>query len=295
MKKNILSILALLLAAVSLVFSLMTYRSAGNEKTYYADRLFALTRENEELEGKLDALTAQVERLQTVVSLEEWTLEVEPWADNSGADVTLRAVPTGYTEGVIATFLVTHNGTEAVSIPCVWDGTAFTATAGLTAQDGYGYYCRLGSPGGSQLLSLTTPESPDQDIPVYLASSLGAYCNLMVSDWFVQEEKMVLTEVFAQVQVPRISASGQVELDKAELVLSLNGADLIRKPIELDPSEVEGSFDATLAEVELNMPELEETDTLDLNLVVTLSDGTRLTAYGASWYLEDGALSSVVG
>ena len=42
------------------------------------------------------------------------------WADNSGADVTLRAVPTGYTEGVIATFLVTHNGTEAVSIPCTY-------------------------------------------------------------------------------------------------------------------------------------------------------------------------------
>lgn len=295
MKKNLIAILALVCALLSIGLSVAALGRAGAAGEETALQISRLEQENQTLRNQLGELNSQLERLQTVVTMETWALEVTPWADNSGADVTFTAEPTDYMEGVTATFLVTVGGEQVVSIPCAWDGTAFTATAGLTAQDGYGYYCLIGSPGGSQRLSLTTPESPTQEIPVYLASSLGSYCNLAVSDWTQEDGDLVLTQAYAQVQLPRITAAGEVELEKAELVLSLNGAALLRTPISLIPSEVAGSFDVALENTRLAIPELAEGDMLELHLVVTLSDGTVLTSYGASWYPGEEGLSSVVG
>lgn len=295
MKKNLISVLALVCAVLSLGFGLWNRLATEKELARSEERLEALARENDDLRGSLAVVTQQLERLQTVASLDSWSLDVKPWADSSGADVTLTAVPTDYVEGISATLLVTIRGEQAVTIPCAWDGTAFTATAGLTARDGYGYYCQLNSPGGSQLLNLTTPESPVQEIPVYLASSLGSYCNLAVNDWLAEGDSLVLTQAYAQVQLPRITPAGEVELKKAELVLKLNGSDLIRMPVTLTPSEVMGSFDVMLDNTRISIPELAEEDVLELHLEVILTDGTVLTAYGATWYPGEEGLTSVVG
>lgn len=295
MKKNILSILALTLALVSLGLSMVSYLAVREEPAYYSDRLFELNQENEELRARIEDLSTRLDQLQTVVSLSSWTLEAAPWEDSTGADITLTATPTEFMEGVSANLLVLLEGQQIANIPCGWDGAAFTATAGLDAADGYSYYCLLTSPGGTQQLPLTTPEDPVSDIPVYLASSLSAYCTLTVDSWEEREASLILTSAHTQAQLPRLSTGSEAAIDTAQLVFSHNGAEITRIPLTLNPSEVAGSFDLTITDRSLPLPEMEEDDLLELRLDVILTDGRELTAYGASWYRSGNDLFAVMG
>lgn len=293
-KKNTkaLSLLALILAVVALVLSCLSMASVPEDQTHLIDDLY---RENQELRGQVEALNARLDQLLTAVSLSAWTLDTAPWADSTGADVTLTATPSSYQPGVSATLLVLLEGEQAASVPCVWDGSAFTATAVLSAADGYSYFCILTAPAGTQQLPLAGPEAPAPEEAVYLLSSLSAYCNLVVNDWAEGEGALMLSDAYAQVQLPKISAAGTVEIASAELVLRLNGGEVSRDAISLTASEVAGSFELPIAGMTLAMPLLEAGDVLELSLEVVLTDGRHLNAFGISWTSDGTSLSSAVG
>lgn len=296
MKKNpakYLTIAALVLSLGAGALSIAALNRRPEDQSHLIEDLY---QQNQQLRSQLEDMTARLERLETVVSLQSWQLDTAPWADSTGADVTLTATPSDYQEGVSAIFQVKLDGQEVASIPCQWNGTDFTATAPLDAADGYSYYCILMSPGGTRHLGLTSPENPAPEIPVYLLSSLSAYCNLTISDWEENEGNLlVLTDACAQVQLPLISSGGQVRIVTANLVLRLNGADSTLVPIQLNPSEVAGSFDLTITSGKLPMPELKEDDILELYLEVRLSDGRNLQAFGISWQRSGDELISAVG
>lgn len=296
MKKNpgtYLTAAALVLSLAAGALGLAALNSRPEDQSHLIDDLY---QQNQQLRSQLEEMTARLERLETVVSLQSWQLHTVAWPDSTGADVTLVATPSEYQEGVSATFQVKLEGKEVASIPCQWNGTEFTATASLNAADGYSYYCILVSPGGTRHLGLTSPENPAPEIPVFLQSSLSSYCNLTVSDWEENEgNTLVLTNACAQVQLPLVFSSGTVRIVSAELVLRLNGADSTRVPIQLNPSEVAGSYDLTINNGRLPMPELAEGDVLELYLAVRLSDGRNLQAFGISWQRSDGELTSAVG
>lgn len=294
MKKNHtpLIILALVLALASLALSAFTVSTIPEDQTHLIDDLY---RENQALRSQIDELNARLDQMLTVVSLQDWSLEVAPWADSTGADITFSAVPTEYQPGVSATLLIQLDGREVVSVPCQWDGSTFGAATRLDAADGYSYYCLLSAPGGTQQLPLTSPMDPVLDIPVYLASSLSAYCNLSVSDWTEAPDSLTLTDAYAQVQLPRISAGGDVQISTAKLVLRRNDSVIVEVPLNLNPSEVSGSFELAISDVVLPLSGMENGDTLELSLEVTLTDGRNLKAFGISWFLENGTFSSAVG
>lgn len=292
-KKSIVPMLTLVCALAALILSALVLATAPEDQSHLIDDLYA---ENAQLQDRVEALEAKLDQLMTAVSLQSWTLEVAPWADSTGADVTLTAVPSSYQAGVSATLVVMLDGEQVLSEGCYWNGSAFTAVASLNAADGYSYYCLLSAPEGSQKLPLTGPDTADAGIPVYLQSSLSAYCNLVVNDWIENPgSSLVLTDAYAQVQLPRICADGTVEIVTAEVVLRMNDVESVRIPIKLSPSEVEGSFDLIITDLHIPMPELQETDVLELSLEVTLTDGRRLNAFGVTWHLEDGKLASAVG
>jgi hypothetical protein len=119
---------------------------------------------------------------------------------------------------------------------------------------------------------------------------------LVVNDWVENPgSALVLTDAYAQVQLPRVSVAGEVEIGKAEVVLRLNDTESIRLPIKLSPSEVAGSFELVITDLQIPMPELTETDVLELYLEVSLTDGRKLTAFGVTWHLENEKLTSAVG
>ena len=295
-KKNnnsLTSLIALVCALAGLLLSSMNLALAPEDQSHLINDLYS---ENRALQERVEALESQLEQLMTAVNLQSWTLDVEPWADSTGADVTLSAVPSSYQSGIEATLLVTLGDKEVASVPCHWNGTAFTATAPLNAADGYSYYCLLHVSDNIRKLPLVTPDSPDAGIPVYLQSSLSSYCNLVVNDWIENPGiSLILTDAYAQVQLPRISAAGTVEIATAEVVLRLNGAETVRIPIILSPSEVECSFDLVISDLQLPMPELADSDSLELFLEVSLTDGRNLKAIGITWQLENGKLTSAVG
>ncbi len=292
-KNNLISILTLVCALAALLLSLLGLAAGPEDQSHLIDDLYA---ENRALAERVEILENQLEQLLTSVNLQSWSLDVAPWADSTGADVTLTATPSSYGTGVSGTFLIMLEGEQVESLPCTWNGSAFTATASLNALDGYSYYFLLTSPEGSQKLPLVTPDSPDAGVPVYLQSSLSAYCNLIVNDWIENPGRtLVLTDAYAQVQLPRVSAGSAVEIATSELVLRLNGEESVRIPIKLAPSEVIGSFDLSIGNLQIPMPELKESDVMELSLEVSLTDGRRLTAFGATWHLDNGKLTSAVG
>lgn len=286
------AILALILSLAGLAFSSFVFSQLPEDQSHLIDDLY---RENQELREEITQLNSRLDQFMTVTKLKDWTLTAAPWADSTGADVTFTATPSDYQQGVGATLQVTLDSRQIASVPCVWDGSTFTATVSLSAADGYSYFCVFSGPSGVRQLALMTPDSPDADIPVYLDSSLSSYCNLVVNDWIENPSSLVLSSAYAQVQLPRLSTDGTLEIISSDLVLRLNGQISARIPIETEPSEVEGSYDVTLSDLHIPMPELSGTDSLELYLEVTLSDGRHLQAFGISWHLENGKLSSAVG
>ena len=296
-KHNILSILALVLAAVALVFSL-TGNKPVESTPDYAAQIEALQQHNALLQSQVDALTAQLGgSVTTSTGLAGWELSLTAWETGTGASVTLTAIPTSYNEGMTAALYVRKGNMEVVTTPCSWTGEAFTATAELTAQDGYGYYCILtDSDGQRQQFSLTTPENPVEDIPVYLASALTAYCNLTMDSWLDLDNTLTISAAYVQAQLPRLTLDGsEATIVKAELLLYYQGEVCASAPITLEPSQAEGAYELTVSGITMPMPQMEEDESLDLFLEITLSDGQVLSALGAGWYCTSEGLFSVVG
>ena len=290
-KKSILPLLALILALAALAMSVLSFANQPEDQTHLIDDLYA---ENRQLKERVDALENRLQQLLTVANLQSWELGVQPWADSTGAEVTFAAVPSDYQSGVSATFLVELNGERIEEVPCQWDGKQFSASGPLNAADGYRYYCLLTSTVGSQLLPLATPNDPTSVEAVYLLSSISAYCNLVVYDWSVKDGALIVSDAYAQVQLPLIGTDA-IQITQSDIVARLNGEEIDRTAITLSPSEVAGSYEVTVPEIDISLPELSEGDSLELYLEVSLSDGRKLKAFGINWYLEGGELTSAVG
>lgn len=290
------NIFLLLLAAVFLL-SLTGCNSDDGRVAELEAENAALQEQVDALNAQVQALTAQLDALGSTAGLSGWELAATAWDSGNGANVTLSAVPMYYQEGQSATFSIWLEGSEVMRVRCSWDGTAYTAAADLSAADGYCYYCILTSADGTQTeIDVNTPIHPTDEALIDLATSLASYCNLMVEDAAVESDTLTLTGGYAQVQLPRISASGQdVTCTDAALVLEFAGEEVGRQALTLVEGEGLRSYEADVASVSFTIPEMEDDQQLDLWLEVTLSDGSTMTTPGGSWYYNAGELFLVVG
>ncbi len=295
-KKNLLSVLSLVLAALALGLSVFSLVRPAPTAAPGSPDSSTLIQQIEGLQAQVNDLTARLEAASQVSGLADWTLTVTPWSDGEGASVAMSAVPAVFEDGVAAFFCVRLGSAEISNTACKWDGEAFTATTELSAQDGYSFYCILLSEDGvRRQYPLSTPENPVDDIPVYLGSSLRSFCNMTVDSWLDANNTITLTAAYIQVQLPRISASGTPALDKAQLILTRNNEELSRQDITLNPGTGDGSFELALTDLSFDLPELGDEDYLDLWLEVTLADGSVLSCAGGSWYNSPDGLFLVVG
>ena len=295
-KKNILPLIALIVAILALAASVFAIISRPADNS--AD-IEALKQENANLKAQVAGLSGRLDSLNVGSGLSDWNLVATAWSDGMGADVTMSAAPGAYEEGMEAVFSIRLNGQEVRSVPCDWDGTAFfTATAKLEAADGYSYYCILTTVDGErQQFALSTTENPVYDVPVYLESSLNAYCKMILDSWLVDNGKLTISLAELEAQLPRLTAYGEMPtIDDARLLLVHNGQDFSSLDLTLEPAEGAGAYKLTLAGGDLTWPaELAEGDNLDLYFEVVLSDGLVLSDLGGSWMYGDGGLDLVVG
>lgn len=289
--KNILSIVALVLALVSVAVSLFAVAQVRRISDL-EEQLAALTVQNPTQPGP----PADQETQPTANRIITTNLTATVWEDSQGADVTLTLEPATYTEGDTARFQV-HLGQElAADLVCAWDGSVYTATAQLPAANGYTYTCTLtGADGQSESDILSSPENPVATDLVYLGDALRAYCNLVPEDWAAADGNLTINACHAQVQLPQLSVSDSLSCGEAVLVLRLDDAVLESMPVTLAPGEGSRSFEATVENLTFALPELDEENTLELWLEVGLSDGQSLTACGGSWYMAEGRLQMAAG
>ena len=278
-KKNMITIIALICAVISLIVSIFAIGAAGKMKNQL-----------DKLTNDLNILMLQQGVQSGGTVLESWELKPAVWADGTGADITLTAVPANYTEGMSAQLNVCF-GQEVNAVQCQWNGNAFVATASVAAEDGYTYILVL----DGEELELASPANPAAYIPVYLQSSLGYNCTLMINGWESDMAKLKLTDAHLQVNLPLLATDGGAKIQSTALVMRLGIEEVNRKELTMKEGEGEGSFELTLQNFNLTLPEMQENDQVDLWLEVTLSDGQVLLSATSSWYLAEGKLTLVAG
>ena len=279
LKKNMITVIALICAIVSLIVSIFAIGAAGKMK------------------NQLDKVTADLNVLMVHSGvqpggtlLESWELTPKGWEDGAGADITLTAVPAYYTEGMSAQLNVCF-GQEVNAVQCHWDGKTFTATASVPAEDGYTYILILG---GTEV-ELASPANPAAYVPVYLASSLNYNCALMINGWTSAMNVLKLEDAHLQVNMPVLSTDGGAKIQSAALVMRLGTAEVSRENLTMEAGEGEGSYELTLQDYEMALPKMQQNDQVDLWLEVTLTDGQILLSAASSWYLGEDGLYLVAG
>lgn len=294
MKKNILSIIALLCSAVALLLALFSVQSLNTIRADYNARLVALEAKNAILQENLTNTPGSHGSVNA--ELESWSLTPKAWDQGLGADVTLSAQPEHYNEALAAAFVVQLGGNAVATVPCQWDGAAYTATVSLPAANGYSYYLELVNGVDRTMIPLSTAEEPMEPYCVHLEDSLFAYANLVVSDFRAEENQLVLTDGFAEIQMPMLTPDGVIPtVASARLVLRLEEAEVGSVNLTMEPGEADGVYVADVMDIRFDIPDLAGGQELSLWLEVELSNNTVAQAYGVSWFAEDGQLYLITG
>ena len=286
------------LLAVSAILTCMAFAVTGCGKDPEGidpDYVAQLESECVELRSQNQELQNRLGELEQSVVLKSYTLKAVAGTSDDEALVEMTAVPMRYEQGQKARFRISLGGSETVTAEGTWDGSAYTASVPLPAEDGYTYECIVTQADGTQWpIVLSSPQSPLYESCVYLASSLNAYCNLFVEDWAQEGDQLTLVAGYARVQLPRISST-PLACVSSDLVLRLGDAELQRVPLELSEGEARGSQELELQNISFAMPHIDAAQQLDLWLEVKLSDGRSLTYNGCSWFYDDENLVLAVG
>ena len=294
MKKNILSIIALLCSVLALLLALFSVQSLNTIRADYNARLVALEAKNAILQENLTNTPGAQGSVNA--ELESWSLTPKAWDQGPGADVTLSARPEHYDEALAAAFVVQLGGNAVATAPCQWDGAAYTAAVSLPAANGYSYYLELVSGVDRIMIPLSTAEEPMEPYCVHLEDSLFAYANLVVSDFRAEEDQLVLTDGFAEIQMPMLTPDGAIPtVASARLVLRLEEAEVGSVNLTMEPGEADGVYVADVMDIRFDIPDLAGGQELSLWLEVELSNNTVAQAYGVSWFAEDGQLYLITG
>lgn len=276
--------IALIISILALALSLFTaVQVSQNSDDALIDALMA---QNQDLQARVDALEglSSGEGLPATPGV---TLTAEAWADGTGADVTLTLEGMADSEVL---FRVMQGSSVIAEMPCLWDGTANTATIALAAGNGYTY----SMVSGSEATTLASPEDPIYPELVYLSDALTAYCNLVVNGWYIRDNALTLEACYIQIQTPRLG--GDLSCVQARLVLKHGDTELAAMPVSPVLDGEAGSYGCDVTDAVLApLPQLAEGEAVDLWLEATLSDGQVLTTNAATWYAMHSGFSMAAG
>ena len=237
-----------------------------------------------------------VQTEEVTLGLTGWELDSTTWSSPNGATVHITATPVSYAEGMTAEFVVRLEGADVLTVPCQWDGTVFTGSAELNAEDGYCYFLILSTAEHTYEVAVNTPTEPTDETLVNMATALNTYCNLLIEGSEAADGKLTITAGTAQIQPPQIKNNGEaVTCSEAALVLTFNGEEVGRQALELPAAGENGAYELPIANVSFEIPEMEDDNQLSLRLDVKLSNGYILTDANGTWSYIGGELLGVVG
>lgn len=231
------------------------------------------------------------------LTLTSWNLSASTWSSPNGATVHISATPNRYEEGQQASFVVRLESDDVSTTPCQWDGTSYTASVDLNAANGYCYYVILTAADGTTTeAAVNTPAAPTNEALINLEASLESYCSIIVEESDFTDNKLTLTSCTVQVKTPVITNEGEtIGCQDATLVLTCNGKTLELPVSNIAETETDGLYEADVSGSSFDVPELEEEQTIELSLNVTLTNGQNLSAYGGNWLSNEEGMLPVVG
>ena len=197
-----------------------------------------------------------------------------------------------------AVFTVRLEGEEVASVPCEWDGSVYTASAELNAEDGYCYFVLLTSASGTESeVTINAPSAPTDETLIDLADALNTYATVTVNTSELKDGKLTITDGTAQLQLPKLTLrEGNVVCQEANLILSYDGQEVAREALSGVEADETGISNVSLTGVSFTVPgEMEDDHQLSLRLEAQLSNGQSITAPGGAWYYFDGGLILSVG
>ena len=263
MKKNLLSVIALTLAAAGLVSSLIMWNTLNQCRLDIAAMIM-----------QMNNLTA------TTVAPDpgDVTLAAESRSDGSVA-VTLTMESGNCSPDADASLIVMLDDMLVSQVPCYRNGDVCTATTALPVNNGYTYI--LVYSGWEYLIA--SPDNIAYPEFVNLADSMNAYCNLVLGDWIVLENRLTLDACRIHIQMPLLSTQGAPSSQEARLILRQGGNDLDTVTVSLNPGEGLASFEGTVSDLSLTLPTLAEGEEVTLWLEALLEGGQLVSACGGSW------------
>jgi len=227
------------------------------------------------------------------LGVKEYTLSASTWSSPNGATIHLTAIPHGYAEGYSASFVVMLGEEEVANEPCIWDGTAYTASAELNAADGLSYSVFMTAADGN---TATIPLLEAEECYVNLASALESYCNVVVDSSEFADDTLTITSGTLQIQLPRITNAGEaITVSRAELTLTHNGEVISGMELLNLPVGENGLHTQPLPRLDFRIPQLENDEQVILQLHVTLSNGQQLSSTGGTFFYNDGEFLTAVG
>ena len=266
MKKNFLSVIALLMAAASLAAAAVLWNMVG------------------QYEARLDALESRLGS--QPASQSEISLTASQRNDGT-ADVVL----TGKDNLSGAVLKILLDGTVIAQADCLPADDGFTATATLTPVNGCSYVLIR----GSEETVLASPDSGSYPALVNLADSLEAYCNLVLGDWIIVDGTLTLDACHLQVQAPLLGAKPLPDSQDVRVMLKHRGDLLEEVAVTLGPGEGEASFEGTLTGVSMALPALDEGEEIGLWMEAVLSDGQVLSACAGTWTVAGSGYEMAAG
>ncbi len=232
-----------------------------------------------------------------ILGLLNWKLSASTWSSPNGATVHLSAVPFNWATDDTASFIVRLEGEDVETVPCTWDGSAYTASVDLNGADGYCYYVlQTLADGNSMEIPVNTPNALVDDALINLQSALQSYCTLTVNESQQNEDKLTITDGNVKIQLPLIANQGETILcENAVLVLTFEGQEVSSAPIGVGEPADGGLYDLSIAGTTFDVPTLEDDQRVELRLDVTLTNNQTLTTIGGSWLYHDGNLMLAAG
>ena len=242
--------------------------------------------------------TAPVETTAAIpLGLSNWSLTATTWSSPNGATINLSATPYGYVEGRTAVFTVRLEGEDVTSAPCVWDGSQYTASVELNAEDGYCYYVQMqDAEGNSAEIPVNTPSAVTNEAFIDLADALTSYCNLLITESSYADGQLTVASGTVQIQLPKIGNNGEsVTCTEAKLVLTCGEEEVASEVLTLEESDGASKHEQAISNLVFEVPQMEGDLQVALRLDVTLSNGQTMTSQGGSWLSSENGVLPVVG
>lgn len=230
--QGVVGALALVMLAVCLVIFITYHHYVNQEFGFLSTQYYILRSDYSGIKTLLDQAMDRLDELAANERLlAEYSVEVEPWEDLTGATVRFTGIPNNTKAQDQVWLSVRLNGEEVASAMCRLDGSAYVTEVELPAANGYSYYLQAVHTGGDssqQVLEL-------DDRAVNLASALTGKIHAEVSQW---GWNLVESYLHVGMEVDRAMpavGSGEYSWDQIDLVILLNGQEIDRRSL-LDES-----------------------------------------------------------